>query len=85
MNEIYQEIIDVLSQVLEDDLPQQIKLELENILDYFKNFSESQIETSQLIKFQDDLEDISNSPKLDDFSRTELMNVISLIETLYNS
>ncbi|MCA9496756.1 MAG: hypothetical protein KC589_07440 [Nanoarchaeota archaeon] len=79
MEDAILEIVDTLEMLL-DDLPLKPKTLLSEIIAEIKAMED--FDTSEFMKIQDDLEVVSNMPCLDSFSRNEIINVLSLIETL---
>lgn len=79
MDATLSEIVDTLEMLLED-LPSKPKVKLQEIIEEFSSLEE--VEPSRIMKIQDDLELLSTSSNLDSFSRNEIINVLSLIETL---
>lgn len=82
MNAQIEEIVEVLEMILEDSLPFKVDTKLKEIVLDLKN---ENLSSETLMKIQDDLEMISATSNLDDFSRNEIINVVTLIETIYNS
>ena len=80
MDENISEIVDSL-EFLVDDLPSKPKQKLQEIIDSL-NTLDDEFETNELMKIQDDLEVVSNMANVDSFSRNEIINVLTLIETL---
>lgn len=75
------EIIDILESLLED-LPFKPKEELSKVISELKK---TPLENETLMKIQDDLEMISSFSTVDSFSRNEIINIITSIESIYNS
>ena len=68
-------------EVLLDDLPLRAKEVLTKvILDLSGDLA-----VEVLMRIQDELEGICNLPNVDSFSRNEIMNVITMIESIVNS
>jgi len=77
-----QELTDSLSMLIEEeDLSAKIRINLSTILTQLN----SNVDVEGMLKVQDDLENISNMNNLTDFCRNELINIISLIDTMINS
>lgn len=76
------EIVEVLEMVLEESLPLKVDTKLKEIL---TNLKKEELSNDTLMKIQDDLEMLSATSNLDDFSRNEIINVVTLIESIYNS
>lgn len=66
---------------LVDDLSSKPKEELKKIILRMKK---ENLESEDLIKIQEDLEQFTSVYKIDSFTRTEVMNIITEIEMLYN-
>lgn len=78
-----------ISQILEnltEDCSLKIKTELEDVISKLNkiidNEEEKPIDTEDLIKIQDHLEQISTMNNVEPFVRNEIYNVLSIIETL---
>lgn len=83
MNSQIEEIVEVLEMILEDTtIPFKVDNKLKEIVIDLKN---ENLSSETLMKIQDDLEMMSAASNLDDFSRNEIINVVTLIETIYNS
>lgn len=74
-------IVEILDSLLED-LPFKVKEELSLVIKVLKNNS---LDNEKLMKIQDDLEMISNMGSIDSFSRNEIINIVTEIESIYNS
>ncbi len=81
MNSQLEEIFDILEMLLEEDMPSKIRSELLLIQTTLKQDTSTQT----LMKVQDDVESLSNNSQLDDYMRNELINLVPLIESIYNS
>jgi len=79
MNEKLSEILVILEDLLEEDLPSKSKQNLSLIVSELKKPVNIEI----LLKIQDDLEYFSNTANIDSFVRNEIMNIIAEIETLF--
>lgn len=80
--EIIDELIDVLQMLIEEeDLSGKIRTSLEEVLLEVT----PELTEEELLKIQDELENISNMNNINDFCRTELMNIITSIESAINS
>lgn len=79
MEETVSDIIDTLEMLLEE-LPFKPKSMLMEIIDEIKAMED--FDTSEFMKIQDELEVVSNMSCIDSFSRNEIINVLTLIETL---
>ena len=80
MDEQIQEIVDTLDMLVED-LPFKPKQKLSEIISELESLNDD-FDTNELMKIQDDLEGVSNMGNLDSYSRNEIINVLSVIETL---
>lgn len=78
---IIDELFDILKMLIEEDFSLKIKTALVNV---FKLVNPN-LDDEGLLKIQDELESISNMNNVGDFCRTELMNLITSIETAVNS
>ena len=81
MNEDVFEIVEMLELLLEEDLSSKVRVELSSIISNLKGSNSSE----DLMKVQDSLELISSSAQLDDFTRNEIINVVAILEGMYNS
>lgn len=77
MEEEIENFIEVLED-LKEDLPLKLKESLESIILEFKK----PLNVESLLSIQDRLEFFSNNKNLDSFSRNEIINIITDIETL---
>lgn len=75
------EILISLGDIIEF-LPVKQKNLLLNIIENLKILKD-EINTTELLKIEEELESLSNVSCVDSFSRNEILNVISLIETMY--
>ena len=82
MDEQISEIVGML-EMIGDDMNQKARVELDKAIAELKA-PEVELDTPALMKIQDQLEQISNMPNLDSFARNEIINTISIIETIYN-
>lgn len=80
MEDNIREFTEILSSIL-PDLPSKVRPYLEVVLSEL----EKPMNSERLMKIQDDLEAISNMSNIDDYSRTEIFNIVTLIEGMYNS
>ena len=71
---------DVLESLLED-LNAKSKEQLKTII---SKMEKENLMEEDLIKIQEDLEQFTAVYKMDSFARTEIMNMITEIETIYN-
>lgn len=74
-------IVEILESLLED-LPFKPKEELHKVILTLKKNS---LDSETLMKIQDDLEMISSMSSIDSFSRNEIINIVTEIESIYNS
>ena len=81
-NEIGQ-IIEILES-LYDDLPLKAKNELVSVVEALKKLDEEKLDKDKLMAIEDNLEFISNISNIDFYTRNEIINVLSTIESLYN-
>ena len=65
----------------EEDLSSKIETALRAVLEQFT----PSLDVGGLLKIQDDLEHVSNMNNLNEFCRTELMNIIADIDSIVNS
>lgn len=80
MNEEVIDYIDILESLV-DDLNSKPREELKKIILRLKKES---LESEDIIKIQEDLEQFTVEYKIDSFTRTEVMNIITDLEMLYN-
>lgn len=72
-------VIDAINEVLEDNtLPKNVKEKLNNILTHLKNNSELSL---KLDKALHDLESISEDSNIQTYTRTQLWNIVSMLES----
>ena len=71
------EVIEILEGLVED-LPFKSKNNLLNIIMELKK----PLNMERFMKIQDDLEFFSSNSSIDSFTRTEILNVLSFLETL---
>jgi len=81
MNLEIEEIVEILEGLV-DDLSSKPKLALSNVIAELKEIPD-EFEISDLMKIQEDLESVSLMANLDSFSRNEIINVLSMFETLF--
>lgn len=79
MEEKLVEVVESLEILLDEDLSSKPRLKLQEIIEKIKDLEE--VEPSRIMEIQDDLEMLS-AMDLDSFSRNEIVNVLTLIETL---
>lgn len=80
MNEEVIDYIDILESLV-DDLNSKPREELKKIILRLKKDS---LQSEDIIKIQEDLEQFTSVFKVDSFTRTEVMNIITDLEMLYN-
>lgn len=73
------EIIEILETLSFDEMPLKARQQIENVISELKV---KNIDAEKLLKVQDQIEYVINMGNLDSFTRNELMNIISIIETL---
>ncbi len=73
------EIIEILETLSFDEMPLKARQYIESVISELKV---KNIDSEQLIKVQDKIEQVINMGNIDSFTRNELMNIISIIETL---
>ena len=74
------ELIDML-EVIVEDVPSKIREDLGKVI---KSLKQAQT-LDDLLKVQDELESLTSTHNLDSFSRSEIMNVVTSIESIVNS
>lgn len=80
MQDEINEMIFILEGLVED-MPLKVKIQLQEVIDELKK----PVDQEKLMKIQDELEVITNLPNIDYFSRNEIMNIVTSIESIYNS
>ena len=80
MNTEIEYFVETLESLVED-LNSKPKEELKKIISTMKK---DFLSDEELIKIQEDLEQFTSIFKIDSFTRTEIMNIITEIEILYN-
>lgn len=80
-DEAVQEILEALDDIKNDNtVPKNVKSKIEEIADTLQR---DNLEMSLRVdKAQQELEDISSDSNLQSFTRTQLWNIVSLLETL---
>lgn len=73
------EIIEILETLSFDEMPLKARQQIEYVILELKG---KNIDTEKLLKVQDEIEHVINMGNIDSFTRNELMNIISIIETL---
>jgi uncharacterized protein (UPF0147 family) len=74
------ELIECLEEIV-NDVPSKIRVDLQNIIKNFKIANSS----DDLLKLQDELEALTNTSSLGSFERSEIMNIVTSIESIVNS
>jgi uncharacterized protein (UPF0147 family) len=75
-----EEVIDFLSALQEDTgVPKNVKLKIQEIVDSLQDTSDISIKINKALS---DLEDIAEDSNMQSFTRTQIWNVISLLEKL---
>ncbi len=76
------EISEIIVMLIEEeDLSSKIETALKAVLEQFT----PSLDVGGLLKIQDDLEHVSNMNNLNEFCRTELMNVVADIDSIVNA
>lgn len=79
-NEQVQEIINSLTTLMEDPVvPKNIKLKIETIIAILKEDQELSIKVNKALH---ELDEIADDANMQPFTRTQLWNVVSMLETL---
>ncbi len=80
------EIIDITEslEMLTDDLPAKVKTQLLSVIEELKSLNCENPDANILMKIQDELETISNVSNLDYYTRNEIINAVTSIESIYN-
>ncbi len=73
------EIVEILETLSFDELPLKARQQIEHVILQLKV---KEITTEGLLKVQDQIEVVINMGNIDSFTRNELMNILSIIETL---
>ena len=79
MDEDIAQMADLLESLL-DDLPFKAKEQLQSVVDQLRE----DVDSEKLMKIQDELELITSAANIDSFARTEIMNIVKEIESIYN-
>lgn len=80
MQEEINDIIFVLEGLLED-MSLKARVQLQEVIEELKK----PVDNEKLMKIQDELENFTSTANIDYFSRNEIMNIITSIESIYNS
>ena len=80
MNKQIQEIIDYLNSLMEDPVvPRNVKTKIETIIDILKEEEDIHIKTNKALH---ELDEIANDTNMQPFTRTQIWNVVSMLEKL---
>jgi len=79
MNNEILEIVEILEALSFDDLSLKTRQQLEQII---SDLNSKNIDKETLIRVQDQIEVVISMGNIDSFTRNELMNILSIIETL---
>lgn len=82
MDEEIAEIADIIDSILENSLPYKVSSRLSEVSKMLKLGDNS---NDTLIKIQDELEELGAVSNIDDYTRNEIINLVTYIESLYNS
>jgi len=82
MNPEIEEIVDILEGIV-NDLSLKPRTNLSLVIEQLKKLPEENIDVSELMKIQEDLEMVSLMPSIDSYSRNEIINVLSMFEMLF--
>lgn len=77
MGEEFLEIVELLEDLLED-VPLKVRVEIESVINMFG----CDLEQEDLIKIQEHLENITNMPNIDFYTRNEIFNILKDIARL---
>lgn len=80
MKEEEQEIVDIL-EILEDDMsvPRNVKDKIKNTISFMKEEVELKIRVNKALH---ELDEIADDPNLEPYTRTQIWNVVSLLEKI---
>ena len=73
------EIVEILESLSFDEMPLKARQQIEQVISQLKI---KHVETETLLKVQDEIEHVISMGNIDSFTRNELMNIVSIIETL---
>ena len=78
--ELIIETIERLQELEEDsNIPKNIKIKIKNIMNILKEDKESSIKTNKALS---ELDEISNDPNLEAYTRTQIWNIVSILEKI---
>ena len=78
--ELTKETIETLQELEEDtNLPKNIKIKIQKIIEMLKEDAEVSIKVNKALN---DLDEISNDPNLESYTRAQLWNIVSLLEKI---
>ncbi len=78
--ELTKETIETLQELEEDThLPKNIKIKIQKIIEMLKEDAEVSIKVNKALN---DLDEISNDPNLESYTRAQLWNIVSLLEKI---
>ena len=76
------EIIDVLSELKEDiSVPKNIKVKITDIIAILRDDSELSIRINKVLN---ELDDIADDTNMQAYTRTQIWNIVSMLETVQN-
>ena len=79
-DELTNETIETLKELEEDsNIPKNVKIKIQSIIDILKEDSETSIKVNKALN---ELDEISNDPNLEAYTRTQLWNIVSLLEKI---
>ncbi len=80
MSEEVKEVLDLLKELLDDStVPRNVKNRIEETIDILTADEDISLKVSKALS---ELEEISNDSNMQPFTRTQLWNIISVLETL---
>jgi uncharacterized protein (UPF0147 family) len=78
--ELITETIERLQELEEDsNIPKNIKIKIKNIINVLKEDTEGSIKTNKALS---ELDEISNDPNLEAYTRTQIWNIVSILEKI---
>jgi uncharacterized protein (UPF0147 family) len=78
--ELINETIERLQELGEDsNIPKNIKIKINNIINVLKEDKESSIKSNKALS---ELDEISNDPNLEAYTRTQIWNIVSILEKI---